>query len=361
MNNMSFVFRVDASTCIGAGHVMRCLAVAEQLKEQVKSTVFICRKSDADLISYIQEQGHEVVALSALKEKESEGDLSNITVESLVQLTLKKHDPCCCIVDHYEIDWRWESVIKPFCKLLCVIDDLANRRHVCDILLDSEFGEKFTKYKALVPPDCKLLLGPSFALLRKQFQKKNQSNRNKTSAIKPVKVILVNVGAFDQKNIIPRIIKAIFFVCPTVEIRIIIGSKTPNFEVIYTLSKKYKNITLLCDINNMAVEIVKSDLAIGSVGLGAYERAALGVTGCLIPTAENQEEISCYFKELQLARVVFLNKSFMPNLIKELTFLMSSPQALSVMSNNGLELVDIFGAKHLVQEIDKCLAIKNKM
>ncbi|VAW49908.1 hypothetical protein MNBD_GAMMA04-22, partial [hydrothermal vent metagenome] len=331
------------------GHVMRCLAVAELLKNQSKSIVFICRKSDADLIPYIQKQGYQVVALSALESKQN---LSNVSVEELVLQTLKRYEPCICIVDHYEIDWRWESAIYPFCEQLCVIDDLANRKHCCDILLDSELGDKKAKYQKLLPSASKLLLGPSYALLRADFTKLTPFVQKKMDAFQSVKVILINMGAYDQKNIIPTIIQVILSLNLNIKIRIVISSKSPNIQEIRLLAKKHDDlITLRCDVKEMALEIIKSDLAIGSVGGSAYERAVLGVSGCVIPTAENQDNIAREFERLEIARLVVLNQYFVQNLTFALVTFIESPKLLKKMAINGVKKVDVYGADNFVSQL----------
>lgn len=355
MNEMSFVFRVDASIRIGAGHVMRCLAVAEQLKKYVQTIVFICRKSDADLISYIQAQGYQVVALSALEKSASlDNELISLHlgVEESVLFTLKKYYPCYCIVDHYKIDWRWESAIQPFCKKLCVIDDLANRKHSADFLLDSELGDKKAKYRRLLPPTCKLLLGPSYALLRAEFKELTPLVQKKIEQFQEVKGILINVGAYDQKNIIPTIVRVILSLSVKVKIRIVVSSKSPNIHEIRSLvDQSPHDITLCCDVKEMALEIIKSDFSVGSVGGGAYERAALGVPGCIIPTANNQENIAKEFERLELATLVVLNQYFIQNLTNALMVLINSPRRLKQMAINGVKKIDVYGADKFVSQL----------
>ncbi len=355
MNEMSCVFRVDASIRIGAGHVMRCLAVAEQLKKHIQTIVFICRKSDADLISYIQAQGYQVVALSALEKSvslEEDSASCNSEVEALVLFTLKKHNPCCCIVDHYEIDWRWESAIQPFCEKLCVIDDLANRKHSADFLLDSELGEKKAKYRRLLPPTCRLLLGPSYALLRVEFKKLAPLVQKKIEQFQEVKGILINVGAYDQKNIIPTIVRVILSLSVKIKIRIVVSSKSPNIHEIRSLvDQSPHDITLCCDVKKMALEIIKSDLSVGSVGGSAYERAALGVSGCIIPTANNQENIAKEFERLELATLVVLDQYFIQNLTSALKTLIDSPKRLKQMAINGVKKIDVNGTGKFVSQL----------
>ena len=67
------------------------------------------------------------------------------------------------IVDHYGIDYRWESRLRPFCNRIMVIDDLADRKHDCDFLLDQNLGKSFQDYHGLVARSAKQFFGPEFA------------------------------------------------------------------------------------------------------------------------------------------------------------------------------------------------------
>ena len=81
------------------------------------------------------------------------------------------------MVDHYALDVRWESAMRTQARHIMVIDDIADRQHDCDVLLDQNFYENMqTRYTGKVPPYCRLLLGPRYALLRDEFRELHESS-----------------------------------------------------------------------------------------------------------------------------------------------------------------------------------------
>ena len=179
---MQVVIRTDASLQIGTGHVMRCLTLANALNEKGVTVEFICRDLPGNLIVYIESKGFSVHSLHGLTTSKpgvsrSHNNLSHshwlgVSQEQDVkecESVLNIINPDWLIVDHYAIDCWWQNELKGHYKKLMVIDDLADRRHECDLLLDQTFGRKEEDYKSLVNKDCHLLLGSKYALLRPEF------------------------------------------------------------------------------------------------------------------------------------------------------------------------------------------------
>src|SRR5690606_13678349 len=83
---------------------------------------------------------------------------------------LGSRPPAWLVVDHYAIDARWHRHLRPACIHLLAIDDLADRNHDSDLLLDQNLGRGPVDYQGLVPSRCTLLTGPKYALLRPQFR-----------------------------------------------------------------------------------------------------------------------------------------------------------------------------------------------
>ena len=137
-------FRVDSSTQIASGHLMRCLTLAEKLncKEKI---IFISRDLPGNISNLILKKGFKLTLLNnedldvSLKGYEKwltvrqEQDAKE-TIEAIKNLNLE-----LLIVDSYAIDVKWEKMLRPSVKKIMVIDDLANRKHDCDILLDQNF------------------------------------------------------------------------------------------------------------------------------------------------------------------------------------------------------------------------------
>ena len=174
---MQVVFRVDSSLQIGSGHVMRCLTLAEGLRKNGADVIFICRKLTGNLASKISDSGFKVFELKLSDKKIIDDKLFHSKWLEVTQLLdseqskeiIKNIKPDWLIVDHYALDHEWELKLKPYVKYVMVIDDLADRRHECDLLLDQTLGRKKEDYDELVPKLCKMLLGTSFCLLRSEI------------------------------------------------------------------------------------------------------------------------------------------------------------------------------------------------
>jgi len=214
---MRVVFRVDASLEIGTGHVMRCLALAQVLKENSINVKFICRNHEGNLIDKIHLDGFKVFGLDLPAERKGEKKLFHSHWLGATQQqdaracisVLRQTKVDWLIVDHYGIDEDWHQDLKEYYDKLMVIDDLADRKHQCDILLDQTFGRQQRDYKALVPKSCELLLGSQYALLRPEFAKWRQYSLERRK--QPVfKQLLINMGGVDANNITEQIVKKLY-------------------------------------------------------------------------------------------------------------------------------------------------------
>ena len=182
---MKFIFRTDASLEIGTGHVMRCLTLANKLKDKGGQIQFLCRLHCGNLIEVIQKSGFEVLVLSSKSKMVQKSgftvsqDISNYAhwlgcswqTDARQSLALIKEYVDWIIVDHYGLDHRWETALRKKCHKIMCIDDLANRIHNCDLLLDQNLGRTTNDYKSLVPIHSIQILGPHYALLRPEFSK----------------------------------------------------------------------------------------------------------------------------------------------------------------------------------------------
>jgi UDP-2,4-diacetamido-2,4,6-trideoxy-beta-L-altropyranose hydrolase len=175
-----------------------------------------------------------------------------------------------------------------------VIDDLADRKHQCDILLDQTFGRQQEDYSGRTPEGCELLLGSEYALLRSEFAKWRAYSLERRSKPK-FKQLLINMGGVDVDNVTEKVLDELK-ICNLpndMNITVVMGGLTPHFE-----SVKTKAITLPCktevkvDVDNMAEIMANSDIAIGAAGATTWERCCLGLPTIQIVIAKNQITIA---------------------------------------------------------------------
>lgn len=300
---MLAVIRADASTSIGSGHVMRCLTLAHRLKKEKNAkVVFVMRVLPGNLIGVVEKQGFEVLKLPPANQKYSlngyglwltvpmEVDARQ-TIEVL-QHYLQEHG--CdvvdrLIVDSYALDEQWELMLRPYCREIMVVDDLANRKHDCDILLDQNFYlNKDVRYAGLVPEHCKMLLGPDHALLREEFYEAKKHLRKRDGNIKN---ILVFYGGSDLTNETEKVIKALVQLHDegySFTADIITGLSNSRREKIEKICIKYHFLHYYCQVSNMAEFMNKADLMLGAGGSTTWERLYMALPALVTAVAENQ-------------------------------------------------------------------------
>lgn len=195
--------------------------------------------------------------------------------------------PDWLVVDHYALDARWETSLKSRVRQLMVIDDLADRAHDCDLLLDQNFyTDMTTRYLGLVPPACERLLGPTHVLLRPEFTGMQPLARQRDGGIRR---ILVFFGGSDPTNQTQNVLVALGMLnLREIAVDVVIGSSNPYRLQLQDLSRSMPNVALHCQVSNMAELIVQADLGIGAGGVAMWERCYLGLPTITVVFADNQ-------------------------------------------------------------------------
>lgn len=292
---MNIVFRVDASAQIGSGHVMRCLTLAKRYCREGHTVSFVMRALPSNLITFVEEAGFSVHSLPYVKSRKMlTGYLAWLTVAqeqdaqetTAVLRTMGQVDRL--VVDHYALDAAWETVCRPYTREIMVIDDLANRRHDADILIDQNFYENAAeRYVGLVPHECRLLLGPQHALLRDAFYEIKP--RRRTGELHN---ILIFYGGSDLTDETSKALRALLSMnLHGVEVDVVVGKTNPQMESVRKRCADHKNIRYHCQVENMAELMNAADLALGAGGTTTWERLALGLPSIVTAIADNQIEI----------------------------------------------------------------------
>jgi UDP-2,4-diacetamido-2,4,6-trideoxy-beta-L-altropyranose hydrolase len=337
---MRVVFRVDASLNLGSGHLMRCLTLAETLREQGVKTGFFCRELAGNLIALLKQKGMPVIVLPAVK---NSGDTAMDAEQSIVALGGDKPD--WLVVDHYELDMTWQTRLRPHVGKLMVIDDLACRHHDCDLLLDQNYsvvGDQ--RYNGLVPSGCHMLLGPEYALLRKEFK---QIRAHLVPRLYQLKKILVFFTSGDDQGETLKAMQGIAAFGRAVFVDVVTGSGNPDNALI---RKKCAELDwgYHCQIDYMPRLIAQADLVIGAGGSSNWERCGLGVPALVTILADNQAEIAPALDSAGVIRNLGWNGELQAaDYTAALRAL--SDQSLARMSEKALALVDAQGAERVAK------------
>lgn len=298
---MRVAFRADASVKSGSGHVMRCLTLAEELRGQGAECSFICKEHDGNLINKIRAMGFPVCVLDLSSDQNQDEDqyLSWLggTWQDDAARTLQylKQGADWLIVDHYSLDFRWESLLASAVRKVMVIDDLANRMHACDLLLDQNLGRTEQDYVDLVPEQCACLTGPEYALLRTEFSEWRKRSLDRKSHFSGIKRVLISMGGSDPDNTTEWAMELLARtrLDDSTVLDIVMGASSPHLEQVRRASSLSRfNSAVSVNVANMAERMAMSDLSVGAAGSTAWERCCLGLPSLMLVLAENQRLIA---------------------------------------------------------------------
>jgi len=353
------VFRVDASNAIGIGHIMRCLTLAETLVNSDVQICFICREHSGNLIALLNKKAFSVTALPApaigkCPSGENYSNWLGVTQETDAMQTIEAlngETPDWLVVDHYGLDVDWEQRLHPWVNSMMVIDDLANRHHACDVLLDQSFFiEGKHDYAGFVAATCKLLLGPRYALLKSvyaDYRKTLPAHRGQ------VKRVLIFFGGSDQPNMTGMSLEALSYPeLMHLEVDVIVGANNQHRKVVERQVSRRPNTYLHNFRSHLADLMFQADLALGAGGTTTWERMCLGLPSVIISIAENQR----HGAELIAAEhlVHFLGDSSdvdAEKISRSILGLITDTKWLRKVSNRNRALVDGLGSLRVRETI----------
>jgi UDP-2,4-diacetamido-2,4,6-trideoxy-beta-L-altropyranose hydrolase len=350
---MKVAVRADASPAIGTGHVMRCLSLADGLRREGASVSFVSRSLPGHLAALVTRRGHEVLDLGG-DARGPAGDLPHSgwlpttqaadAADTVRALGAARWD--WLVVDHYALDARWETALRATAPRLFVIDDLADRAHDCDVLLDQNLhADAAQRYSGRVPPGSDLLLGPQFALLRSEFRSTRAAAAARAGDVRRV---LVSFGGGDAANDTGMAIEALATTLPAVtQVDVVIGADHPQGDAIQQACARH-GYRCHVQTDRMAELMATADLAIGAGGVTTWERCCVGLPAVVVAAAGNQVDVV-----EQAARHGLVYALDGPlsagRLGLHLRALADNPSLRHRMSRAGLETVDGLGVDRTVQ------------
>jgi UDP-2,4-diacetamido-2,4,6-trideoxy-beta-L-altropyranose hydrolase len=253
--------------------------------------------------------------------------------------------PAWLVVDHYALDRAWENAIRPSVGKIMVIDDLANREHHCDALLDQNVGLP-TRYAHLVPVACETLIGPEYALLRDEFVDARSKERSGLASR-----INVFMGGTDSEGATVRVLDDLIEGVNWEKLDVVLGTRCPHLDAVCRRIDQLPAAELHLDSNCVAGLFADADVAIGAGGVAALERCCVGLPSLCICVADNQSAGLAELTRLGIAESLGSLRDLRSGQIAGvLRSLMQMPERLRQMSRGGMDLVDGRGA-HRVADI----------
>jgi len=277
---MHVAFRVDASSVVGGGHAHRCLALADALRERGANCLFVTRSSSTVLVPGLKR--HDLIELSM--------DEPDSAVPRELSLAMPSGVDWL-VVDHYGLDSVFEEACRPWARRILAVDDLANRPHTADLLLDQTPGRVADRYRGLLTPGCVVLLGADYALLRAEFAMARPESLHRRERSGDLERLLIAFGASDPCNYAGEalaLVKAAGLHC---RVDVVLGPRPRHGDAVRALADHYPFAVEVFDgVDDMAALLAAADLAIGAGGVAALERCCLGLPSLLVVLADNQRD-----------------------------------------------------------------------
>ena len=292
MMPVDYLFRLDADSQIGTGHLMRCLAIADTLSAQGGRCGFLCKPLSSALLGLLSSH----VYLSITDDTEALSRLSELKPQWL-------------IVDHYGLDIRFEQAAATQVAQILVLDDLADRHHQATLLLDQGPLRQETEYRPLINADCRLLLGPDYALLRPIYRqlRKNHCNEFRRG--------LIGFGGADPAHACLQTLHTLIDaeLIHHYQWTLLAGAANPDYTQLHTLiTQQQLPVTLLQHSDEVAQLLATHDFAIGAAGGMTWERCCIGIPTLSIPIADNQQFNDAVIAHYQLGERLSLRELAAP-------------------------------------------------
>lgn len=333
--------RADSSKSVGLGHVVRCLAIAQDLRRVGSEVLFVTRDEPGSALDLLGRSGLHTEVLPAGTAGDWALDLAQ------TQRAVRSFGPQAVVVDSYGLPVEWESGIRTTGVRLLAVDDGPTRRHDCDILLDQNPGDDVEqRYRSLVPQQCRLLLGPDFALLREDFRQLRESGVVREP--RAARRVLLFLGGGDVSREMQRVLTEIGPVAADrgLQVDAVFGAAEPVVDT----SAPWLTVTGAVD--DMARRMVAADVALGAAGSASWERCCVGLPAIVAAVAENQERIG---RELESAgAAVYLGRAAnvpVGGWATALSALLDAPDRRAALSHAAMRLVDGRGASRVVDAL----------
>ena len=302
---MNIIFRVDASTSIGSGHIRRCLILASYLRKRGANVSFICREVIGNLCCLLEQSQFIVHRLPFDNAGTSESAPQQIQVgdDAIASAAIiDKHGPIdWLVIDHYCLDQKWERAVSQSVRNIFVIDDLANHPHSCNALLNHAYlTDLHKRYDGLVPPNTQLLLGPKHFILNPAF---HNARNNAVPLISRNQRLLIFFGGADVTDETTKAIHALREITSfNIDVDVVITQQNKRRNSIKALVRNSKQHTLHEDLPDLSKLMAQATIILGAGGGTIYESLFMGLPSIVVTTAEHQTAAA---KQLHQSKLIW--------------------------------------------------------
>ncbi len=284
------LFRCDASTRIGAGHVIRSMVLADALYAVGWECAFVTRATSLKSVPALANSRMQVIVL--------EGPAQDEPLQ-IAAATGGAAD--LMVVDHYERGEDFERACRGSAKMILVIDDATGRRHDCDFLLDAA-----TRGPDRLATGTRQFLGPVYALLRSDFHRLRYQSLSRRKTNRGCERIVVSFGMIDASDRTGAILPILNRLLPRgCRIDILIGTHASGFHFVRNrAAESALDVEVHVDASDVPEIMAAADIALGAGGMTSWERCCLGIPALVVVTATNQLPNAAILREAGAAIII---------------------------------------------------------
>lgn len=324
---------------MGLGHVMRCFALAQQLRAKGAAVRFVTRMPEQGVVAKIEAEGCEVIRLP---EAAADGDDLDVVLDQVTALGAR-----VVVMDAYDVSVASQRAIKAAGARLVCIDDMAEGHFVADVVLNQNIGARAEAYS--VEPYTHLLLGPRYALLRRAFR---EAGNSLSPPAEPPRV-LVMMGGADPENLTARVLAGVDGVPADFVVDVVVGAAFSETESLSAAARKATHrVNVHQEPPALPLLMKRASLAVSGAGSTCWELAYLGLPAILLLLARNQAGIAQGLHAAGFALSLGPTSPFPGSALRDaLAMLVSDPDRRARMGAVGRSLVDGNGADRVAAEV----------
>ncbi len=361
---MDVAFRADSSGQIGTGHLMRCLTLADALRARGARATFLMAPSGAAWREMIQARGHQLKIIEGGAAADAGAPLAHAAwlpwsqaADATASLTALDRPVDLMVVDHYALDARWETALRAKAARILAVDDIADRRHDCDALLDQNpQNPEIDRYAGLAPSTAQRFIGPRYALLRPQFAVERAARPAQSGRVKRIAVFM---GGMDEAGATLWALEALAQpALAHIAVDVVLGGQSRQLAAVRQAVAARPGTTLHVDSADMARLVAAADLAIGAGGVAAIERCCLGLPTIAVSVAENQKPALAWLHRYGATAYLGDFSQTSPSALASALIALSVPEHLFEMHHRALSVTDGHGVDRIVEALVPRLTVR---
>lgn len=343
---MNVLFRADASTNIGGGHIVRCMTLANELVERGHQAALMAQPEGVEVFPRLGKVFPTLVEVCE-------------TPESL-QSCLREAKIDVVVFDHYEIGQALETAARSIAKVV-VFDDYPSRIHDCDLLVDPTYGRTMQEYRELLPGNVEYAVGTDFALLRSEFSRMREVSLDKRIEKNAIQDVFICFGLTDYGDLTVPTVTGILDKYPDLRLHVAVGSEADCVQTLRCIAEETKNLLLQVDPVSVAKMMAEADLLIGAAGSMSWERCCLGLPSIAVPVVKNQHDIATALGSSGGALIVQPDETFLDQLITAIDSLLGNADLARSIGKVASGICDGLGAKRVADHIETIAHNKSGM